>query len=146
MLYVFAPQQTEAQILKRILKKTEKKVESEAEKRTEKRINKKIDKTFDEAEDTIDGKKKKGEETDKEKPNDKVAKKTNGNADPNEIQEPKKPNASGLDELLASGTTQLVNLPFRFQLFYILKASIVKLNVFFFKYRWLLGIVYISLV
>ena len=92
MLYVFAPQQTEAQILKRILKKTEKKVESEAEKRTEKRINKKIDKTFDEAEDTIDGKKKKGEETDKEKPNDKVAKKTNGNTDPNVIQESKKPN------------------------------------------------------
>jgi len=58
-LFMFIPQQAEAQLLKKLAKKAKQKVEREAEKRSERRINKKIDKTFDDAEDTIDGKKKK---------------------------------------------------------------------------------------
>lgn len=56
LLFIFAPQQVDAQIFKKLTEKAQNKIEQEAEKRTEKRINKKIDKTFDEAEDAIDGK------------------------------------------------------------------------------------------
>ena len=94
VLFIFAPQQTDAQILKRLSKKAKQKVEREAENRAEKRINKKIDKTFDDAEDTIDGKKKEEEKTDENK-SEKETKKTDNPNDAeaeNEAQKTNKPN------------------------------------------------------
>jgi outer membrane protein OmpA-like peptidoglycan-associated protein len=56
LLFIFAPQQADAQILKKLSDRAQKKIEREAEKRAENRINKKIDEEFDKAEDVIDGK------------------------------------------------------------------------------------------
>lgn len=56
-IFIFTPQQAEAQFLKKLAKKAKDKVEREAENRSERRVNKKIDKEFDKAEDEIDGKK-----------------------------------------------------------------------------------------
>ncbi|WP_456375960.1 OmpA family protein [Lutibacter sp.] len=62
-LFLFAPQQTEAQFFKKLAKKAKEKIDREAERRAERRVNKKIDKEFDKAEDVLDGKKKgKGKE------------------------------------------------------------------------------------
>ncbi len=57
-IFIFTPQQAEAQFLKKLAKKAKDKVEREAENRSERRVNKKIDKEFDKAEDEIDGKNK----------------------------------------------------------------------------------------
>ena len=57
-LFIFTPQQAEAQFFKKLAKKAKAKIEREADKRAEKRVNKKIDKEFDKAEDVLDGKKK----------------------------------------------------------------------------------------
>ena len=56
-IFIFTPQQAEAQFLKKISKKAKEKIERKAENRTERRVNKKIDEGFDKAEDEIDGKK-----------------------------------------------------------------------------------------
>ena len=69
-LFIFTPQQVEAQFFKKLKEKAEKKIEREAEKRAERRVNKKIDKTFDDAEDVIDGKKKKKGEKETKKVKD----------------------------------------------------------------------------
>ena len=50
-IFIFTPQQAEAQFLKKLAKKAKDKVEREAENRSERRVNKKIDKEFDKAED-----------------------------------------------------------------------------------------------
>ncbi len=56
-IFIFTPQQAEAQFLKKLSKKAKEKIEREAENRAERRVNKKIDKEFDKAEDEIDGRK-----------------------------------------------------------------------------------------
>jgi len=58
-ILIAAPQDLNAQLLKKLKKKAEDKIEREAEKRAEKRINEKIDKGYDKAEDAIDGRSKK---------------------------------------------------------------------------------------
>ncbi|MCF6169343.1 OmpA family protein [Lutibacter sp.] len=64
-LFLFVPQQTEAQFFKKLAKKAKEKIEREADKRAERRVNKKIDKEFDKAEGVLDGKNK-GKKKDKE--------------------------------------------------------------------------------
>ncbi|MFD1292835.1 OmpA family protein [Lutibacter holmesii] len=51
-----APQQIEAQFLKKLQKHAEEKIEREAQKRAERKVDETIDQGFDEIEDTIDGK------------------------------------------------------------------------------------------
>lgn len=55
-LFLFAPQVTHGQFLKKLTNKAKAKIEREAENRSERRVNKKIDEEFDKAEDAIDGK------------------------------------------------------------------------------------------
>ncbi len=64
---LFAPQQAEAQFLKKLQKHAEKKIEREAERRAERRVDKGIDKVYDEAEDELDGKNKKKKKKKKKK-------------------------------------------------------------------------------
>ena len=61
-IFIFTPQQAEAQFLKKLSKKAKEKIEREAENRSERRVNKKIDEGFDKAEDEIDGKSEKENE------------------------------------------------------------------------------------
>lgn len=99
-LFIFTPQQAEAQFLKKLAKKAKAKVEREAEKRAERRVNKKIDKEFDKAEDVLDGKKK-------------GSKKDNNNSDGNQVNDSnadpastiKKPNVSWSRFDFVSGDT-----------------------------------------
>ena len=65
--FLLAPQQAEAQFLKKLQKHAEKKIEQEAERRAERRVDKGIDKVYDEVEDGIDGKKKKKKKKKKRK-------------------------------------------------------------------------------
>ncbi|MBD0778059.1 OmpA family protein [Maribacter sp. ANRC-HE7] len=55
-IFLFAPQVTHGQFLKKLANKAKAKIEREADNRSEKRVNKKIDEEFDKAEDAIDGK------------------------------------------------------------------------------------------
>ena len=57
-IFLFAPQVSHGQFLKKLTKKAKAKIEQEAENRSEKRVNDKIDEEFDKAEDAIDGKEK----------------------------------------------------------------------------------------
>ncbi len=94
ILFVLAPQKTEAQFLKKLAEHAKEKIKREAERRSERRVDKQIDKEFDGIEETIDGKnkKKKGKKNKKVKnkgidttsnsensnnPDEQVAEKTN---------------------------------------------------------------------
>ena len=76
-IFIFVPQQTEAQFFKKLAKKAKEKIDKEAEKRTQKRVDKKIDKTFDNAEDTIDGKKKNNKKNTEKKENNQIPQNAN---------------------------------------------------------------------
>ncbi len=80
--FFIAPQQAEAQFLKKLGKKAQEKIEREAERRTERRVNKGIDKGYDGIEDEIDGKNK-----DKKKKGDKKSKDKKASQNENDSQE-----------------------------------------------------------
>jgi outer membrane protein OmpA-like peptidoglycan-associated protein len=72
-LFLLAPQNTEAQFLKKLANKAKEKINREAERRSERRINKQIDKEFDDVEDIIDGKKEKKKKKNKNSINTEVS-------------------------------------------------------------------------
>ena len=91
IIFLFAPQVTHGQFLKKLANKAKAKVEREAENRSEKRVDDKIDEEFDKAEDAIDGKEK--DSTAKgNKSNGNQSGSTENGTETSDSQQPKGPN------------------------------------------------------